>query len=245
MRIRLLNDGYLESEELYNHFIKNSIDYDAEYFSNTYIDVDIDAVDFPIYYGMGQKDVKLMYLLESVEKIYDNYLNLPLDILYNSRFWHSLIIDKRDYVMELYGDEILKSYSRYRNIVMRKLDWENYIFKSIYIARALKEIEIPRENFKDFITKIFNNFDAFNYLLKTSIFVNPKFTHMFINAIENKSLSEAMKKRKKNDRDDGVSRLVIQELNLNYPMQIPHLLNQEELDEEVERLCNKYYKLLK
>ncbi len=174
MEIKLLKEGYKQNEELVKDFLTNNIDFTADYFSNEHITLDR-APDFPIYMAKGAFIDRNNDFYEAVRVIQDAYIDLPREIHMSEIFWHSLLMTKQQYIFEKYGD-YLNSEADFKNIVLKDFDWENYIYKSIFIAEYVQDFATEGEYSEDYlINLILDNLDMYNYILKYPLFRNSQF----------------------------------------------------------------------
>lgn len=253
MRINLLKNGYLDNKKngenevtlrIYKDFLNDNISIENEYFSDDYIIID-SAPNFPIYMAPRIKgDIAAMYT-EAVVTLMNNYISLDRSIHLNGNFWHSLLLlKKRDYILERYSD-YLTDYNDFKNIVLKKLDWENYIYKCVLIAEYLKDSEILRSmnDVEPFVYLIFENRDLLNYFMKTRLFRNSDFFIKFFMIIYQEKLTEIMKAglpyEQAKGKDLRYGRLVISELNHSYPVINPHALSIEELTTVIKNILRK------
>lgn len=240
MKIYLLENDYKNNLELYDDFISDGISENKSYFSKEYIEVE-NPVEFPIYFNVSS-EIKKIDFYTAVDTIYDNFLDLGPKVFFSEKFWHSYFIFKRNYLMKIYGDKINKSYKDFKNIVLKKFDWENYVYKSMMVALFLKEEKIERSEFYKYVYFINDNLDFFNYIIKTTVFRNEKLINKLLIAVKNLDLSSVINKQIINSvkEDDRVGRNIIQRLNFYYPMQIPHLFSQEELETEILNILKDF-----
>ena len=57
----------------------------------------------------------------------------------NEGFWYSLLcVYKRDYLLEKYP-QVEEGIRRFNNIVLKKFDWENYIYKCVLAAQYVND----------------------------------------------------------------------------------------------------------
>src|SRR5699024_8173378 len=128
MEIRLLDKGYKNNEQFYQDFLDDKINVTDEYFTKELIDSK-EARDYQIYMVIGSEEHNKQGLLEALRTIAKSYLDTERDLLLDGRFWHSLLVThKREYILDHYP-EVGESISKFRNIVLKKIDWENYIYK--------------------------------------------------------------------------------------------------------------------
>src|SRR5699024_2345771 len=183
--------------------------------------------------------------LEAFRTIAKSYLDTERDLLLDGRFWHSLLVThKREYILDHYP-EVGESISKFRNIVLKKFDWENYIYKCILGAQYINDHvddEGERERYYELIT---DNLDIYNYIIKYEIFRNDKFLINVLDIIDELNLSKIMKAKIKGREDLGdderYGRRVIFEFNKRYPIVMAPMLGKEELKEFFMMYLGYYY----
>ena len=170
MEIRLLNEAYAKDDLLYDDFINNNISTSASYFSDKSIYIK-EAPDFPIYIGKGTNSEKREQFRKAISILKKYYTNTDRDVHLNGLFWHSLLISKkREYLVQNYP-QILEDQKTFNNIVFKKFDWENYIYKCVLAAEYINDanFQSEEEEFK-YIDLIYSNLDIYNYTIMYSIF---------------------------------------------------------------------------
>src|SRR5699024_1679092 len=246
MEIRLLDKGYKNNEQFYQDFLDDKINAKDEYFTKELVYIK-EAPDFPIYMGRGSEEYKKQGFLEAFRTIAKSYLDTERDLLLDERFWHSLLIThKREYILDHYP-EVGESMSKFRNIVLKKFDWENYIYKCIlgeqYINDHVDD-EGERERYYELIT---DNLDIYNYIIKYEIFRNDKFLINVLDIIDELNLSKIMKAKIKGREDLGdderYGRRVIFEFNKSYPIVMAPMLEKDELKKFFIKYLGYYYDL--
>ena len=241
MEIKLLKKDF-NRDTLYNDFKAGLIDKNSDYVSDETVEI-IANSDFPIYlagpYGTFDN------FKEAIEVLQADYIHTDREIHLNQRFWHSLLVlYKRDYIVSNYP-EVLEDRKKFDNIVLKKFDWENYIYKCVLAAEYIYDQEYENEAEEtEFIRTIYNNLDLYNYLIKYAIFRNSTFIINFLTAIEEEGLSDILKKQIKDrpdlGKDERYGRRVVFELNKNYPIVMAPFLEKEELKEEIREALALY-----
>jgi hypothetical protein len=246
MEIRLLKKGYKNDEQFYKDFLEGGIKIKDEYFSGESIYID-EAPDFPIYMGVGYEKKRNELFLQAFEVIAKSYLNTDRDIHLDEEFWHSLLcVYKRDYLLETYP-EIRDGINKFNNIVVKKFDWENYIYKCVLGVQYINDNVSGESERKRYYNIIIENLDLYNYIIKYEIFRNDKFLLNILDIIEDLELSKVLKAKIK-DRDDlgkdeRVGRRVIFEFNKSYPIIMSPMLEKEELEELFLKYLSYYAKI--
>lgn len=232
MEIKLLADDYINGDDIYQDFINNNIGSCDEHFSGESIWID-HAPDFPIYMNVQTKDRKALYL-KAFNAMSDSYLKAARDIHFDAMFWYSLLLmHKREFLLNNYP-EIKMSEKNFRNIVLKKFDWENYIYKSVLAAQYISDNVNTNEERERYYSLIINNLDLYNYIIKYEIFRNEKFLINVLDIVDENNLSEILKAKVKGREDLGdderVGRRIIFELNKSYPVILAPTLSKEELE---------------
>lgn len=240
MEIKLLVERF-DLNQIYQDFLKDEIDMNSDYVSEESVTID-QLPDFPIYLALGND--RFEKFKEAVTVLRKSYIKLDRDIHLNSRFWYSVFcFYKRSYIIQNYP-EVLNTQRNFENIVFKKFDWENYVYKCILVAEYGQDKNLTEQEWEHYLKSVYNNFDMFNYLIKYSIFRNGPFIVNFLSIIEDEGLSKIMKKKIKNrpdlGNDERYGRRVVFELNKNYPVIMAPLLDTQELRQEIERALRKY-----
>lgn len=242
MEIRLLNDDYKKSETLYQDFLKDNLSDD--YFSEETVYIK-KVSDFPIYMAKGSDAQKKQDYLQAFSVISGSYLDNEREVLLDERFWHSLLLtQKRDFILNYYP-EIKDSEKKFRTIVLKNFDWENYIYKVILGAQYIVD-HVRNENERNrYFELIIENLDIFNYIIKYEIFRNETFLINILDIIDELNLSKMLKKKIKGREDLGdderYGRRVIFEFNKSYPVIMSPMLEKEELKSLFLKYLNYYY----
>ncbi|MEG1415757.1 MAG: DUF6339 family protein [Clostridium sp.] len=244
IEIRLLKSGYKKNEEFYNDFISGELNSKDEYFSDETVKLEKHP-SFPIYMA-NQKEAREDFL-EAFKVIEESYIDIDRDIFMDELFWHSYLCTfKRDYLLEKYPS-IEENQSNFENIVTKKFDWENYIYKCLlavqYITDSVKEDD---EKLK-YYNLILDNLDLYNYIIKYEIFRNDKFLINILDIIEETGLSGVLKSKIKDrsdlGKDERYGRRVIFEFNKSYPIVMAPMLSKGELKEKFIEYLGYYYNM--
>lgn len=244
MEIKLLNEVY-DREQVYQDFISGPIDRNASYVSDESILIE-SSPDFPIYFAYAHNDFDQFSL--AIRRIKDYYIHKDRSIHLNQRFWHSLLVlYKREYIIEKYP-EVLEDKKKFENIVLKKFDWENYIYKCVLAAEYIDDADFSTEVEEiECMRMIYDNLDLYNYIIKYNIFRNGQFIINFLTVVTETGLGDQLKKQIKNRPDLGsderYGRRVIFELNKNYPIIMAPFLEKEELKEEIYKALGLYLEL--
>lgn len=243
MQVRLLRKEYLKSDRVYTEFLEESIVKNEENFEETVINLD-KAPDFPVYISYIDDDIREQNYIEAFTVLSRNYLELDREIQLDGQFWHSLLLTcKRDYILKTYP-EVKESESKFRNIVLKKFDWENYIYKCILGAQYIWD-NVDEEQYARYYKLIAQNMDVYNYIIKYSIFRNDKFLINILDIIGDNNLSEILKAKIKGrddlGKDERYGRRVIFEMNKSYPVIMAPVMEKEELEGLFIENLRKYY----
>lgn len=244
MKIRLLAEAYAQNEQLYHDFMNDSLDEKEDYYSDKSVTIE-KAPDFPVYMGRGSPQEKREAFKEAIYTIMDSYIHTPREIHMSGRFWHSLLMTKRDYLLDLYA-EYIDSPNEFRNVILKPFDWENYIYKCVLAAEYISDKKLESEEEKEYyIDLIIDNLDMYNYIIKYPLFRNGPFILKYFQAVDELGFTQVMKDRVKDrpdlGRDERYGRLVFQTLNNNYPVVMAPFLEIEDLKEEIRTALSVYY----
>ena len=244
MEIRLLNEKEIKTEEFYNDFLEGNINSKEEYFDGNVITIE-EAPDFPIYIAKGSEDEKKVLFSRAINIISEYYINIDRDIHMNKMFWYSLFCTKkREYLLNEYP-QIKDSKNNFHNIVLKKFDWENYVYKCILAAEYIKDYTDNQFERERYIGLIIDNLDFYNYILKYPIFRNREFLIKMLNIIDRRNLSSIFKSKIKDKKDLGDDvrrgRMVLLEMNKSYPVIIAPAMSEDELEDLTLKYLGYYY----
>lgn len=244
MEIKLLKEGYKKSESLYHDFKTDMIAANEAYFSEESVYID-QTPSFPLYIAKGSTEHRKQEFLEAFNTIKHAYLSLDRSILLNERFWHSfLIVYKRDYIVKKYP-EVLDNENSFKNVVLKKFDWENYIYKTILGTQYIADHVSDENQQQRYFGLIVDNLDLYNYIIKYEIFRNDDFLINILDIIDELGLSEILKAKIKGREDLGdderYGRRVIFELNKSYPIIPSPMLSKEDLKDVFIEYLGYYY----
>ena len=243
MQINLLTDGYKDSEEFYQAFLNDTLR-QSSFISENYINIPSELPDFLIFFAIKNQEERANEYCKMIKIIAEYVITLDRDIYMDERFWHSwLCLYKRKYLLNIYP-QIKEDYGAFKNIVIKKFDWENYIYKAILIAQYVEENAQP-EKYEYYYRLILQNMDMFNYIIKYEIFRNGKFLINIMDIIEETGLSSILKAKIKNrpdlGKDERYGRRVIFELNKAYPIVMSPMLDKDMLKEYFLKYLGYYY----
>ncbi|MDM8214322.1 DUF6339 family protein [Enterococcus hirae] len=242
MEINFLKNEYdKDTEKLYQDFKSGQVNINSDYVTDTTVYL-TDVPNFPIYlpnnYGT-EENFKV-----AIKTLKKYYISTDRDVHMNGRFWHSLLtIYKRDYIVEKYP-EVLESKGKFENIVLKKFDWENYIYKCVLAAEYISDSDFSEKEENEFISTVVNNLDVYNYIIKYKLFRNRQFVVNFLTMIQENDLSNIMKKRIKNHHelggDERYGRRVVFELNKSYPVLMAPFMDKNELLNKSLEILQQY-----
>ncbi len=243
MQINLLTDDYKNDELFYQTFLNDGL-WKSEYLSNETINIPEELPEFPIFFAIRDKDIREVEYSKMIKVVADHVIQLDRDIFMNENFWHSwLCLYKREYLLETYP-QIRNDYSTFKNIIIKKFDWENYIYKAILIAQYVDEWTDPEQH-DHYYHLILQNMDIFNYIIKYEIFRNGRFLINIMDIIEETGLSKILKAKIKNrpdlGNDERYGRRVIFELNKAYPIVMSPMLDKNRLKEYFLKYLGYYH----
>ena len=248
MEIKLLKKDFLKKEEFYKDFLDDKIVEKDEYFSDEVVHIS-NAPDFPIYMGKGSEEEKAKLFMEAFETMSNFYLNTDRDIHMNERFWYTLLcVYKRDFILKMYP-QVEESMKEFHNVVLKKFDWENYIYKCILAAQYVKDNTDNEDDRKKYYNLIVENLDVYNYMIKYEVFRNDKFIINVLDIINDNNLSSILKAKIKDrpdlGKDERYGRRVLFEFNKAYPIVMSPMLEKDELEELFMEYLGYYYDLSK
>ncbi len=245
MEIRILKERVIKTEEFYKDFLAGTINSKEEYFEDTIINIE-EAPDFPIYIAKGTEDEKKELFSKAINTIIEYYINTDRDIHMDKMFWYSLFcIKKREYLLKEYP-QIEDSIKEFHNVVVKKFDWENYVYKCILAAEYVGDYTKDNEERKRYIDLIVDNLDFYNYILKYSIFRSQEFLIKMLNITDRLNLGSIFKAKIKDRKDLGndtrYGRMVLLEMNKSYPVIIVPAMEENELEKLTIKYLKYYYK---
>lgn len=243
MQIKLLNEEYKVDEQFYKSFLEDNLR-QSEFVSDEFVNIPEELPDFQIYFANIDKTVRESEYLKTIRIIAQKVINLDRDIVMEERFWHSwLCLYKREYLVEKYP-QIMENYDIFKRIVIKKFDWENYIYKAILIAQYVDE-NVQKEQHEKYYHLILQNMDMFNYIIKYEIFRNGSFLIKIMEIIDETGLSQLLKSKIKGrpdlGKDERYGRRVIFELNKAYPIIMSPMLDKELLKKYFLKYLRYYY----
>lgn len=245
MEIRLLKKGYKKNEQFYKDFLDDKVKYIDEYFSDETVNIE-EAPDFPIYMGVGFDKNRDELFIEAFKTISKYYLNIDRDIYFNEVFWHSLLCSEKSTFLKETYPKITEDIKDFNNIVIKKFDWENYIYKCILGAQYVEDNIANEEDKEKYYKLIVDNLDLYNYLIKYEIFRNDRFIINILEIIDELNLSKVMKAKIKGrddlGKDERIGRRVVYEFNKSYPVIMSPMLDKDELKEVFLKFLGMYWK---
>lgn len=241
MEIKLLDPRYKKDEKFYKKFIEGNL---SDYISDKSVYIQ-SVPDFPIYFNTKDDKKREELFLKAVKVIASTYYKQnDIEIFESEIFWHSLLcIYKRDYLLKEYPS--IKADSKvFKNIVLKKFDWENYIYKSVFAVKYITKFTESPIKQEYYYKLIINNLDVYNYILKYSIFRNGQFLMNVLQVIDDEGLSESLKAKLSKEYSFGKDlrrgRQVIYEFNKSYPVLLAPMLEKEELKYYFKKFLSYY-----
>ena len=223
MLVRLLKENYIKNPNIFEDFRSNNIKNNIHYYSEDYFELDDDIEPFPIYLAIKDEATRNEKYYEAIEIFEKYYMELNRDIIFDQRFWHSIyLINFRDYIIKKYPS-VLNDKSDFYNIILKKFDWENYIYKIAIATQYLNDhYSDSIDNRMKYYQIILDNLDLYNYLIKYRVFRNSIFIKNFLQIVEetdtSKTLKEKIKGREDLGDDERYGRRVLFEFNKIYPV---------------------------
>ena len=253
IEVRLLNEKYKNMDGLYNAFINDKLENNDEFLSNETVCIESDE-KFPIYIAIKNDINRREKFIEAFKVISRSYNSLDRELTLDDRFWHSLLCQNfRKYILENYP-EVTDDEKTFNNIVLKKFDWENYIYKCLIGAQYVTDNVSDLSDQERYFKLISDNLDDFNYVIKYSIFRNDKFLLKILDIIEKYDISSILKgkikpmdilnrpaKSYKLGKDERYGRRVIFEFNKSYPVLMVPMLSEEELEKKFFEYLDYYY----
>lgn len=248
MKIKKINPKMINSPKVFQYFLNEQNVSEDEIFLDKFYEID-EAPFFPIYIANKNNQIKTDNFIKAFKIMRDNYIKLGRKFFLDKFFWYSLFLTKLKADIKKEYPECTKDESKFKNIVLKKFDWENYIFKiaigAEYISDSVSNINDHEKYFK----LIAENLDIYNYILKSQIFRNKLFLIKILDIIEKNNLSNIVKAKLNNNvkvkhnidikKDERIGRRILMEFSKIYPVVFIHLLDVEEL----ENYFLKYLKL--
>lgn len=254
MKIPKFNKNFKDIEQVHNDFLEGTISENKEYFRNDYYEVSFEKIiPFQIYLADFPKNdsgelKRTEAFIDSCNIIREHYFKyLKRDILLQGEFWYSLnLLYFRNEIIKLYP-KVKSSSSNFKNVVLKKFDWENYIYKMVLAVQYI-ELHFSESKTKErYYRLIAENFDVYNYIIKYSVFRTDKFLINILDIIDEYDLSSLLKKaiKDKDGKDLGdderYGRRVIYEFNKSYPVLLSPMMTKEELKEPFFEYLSYYY----
>lgn len=244
VKVKLLKNGYEKSEKFYEDFIENRILNNEEYFTEETVTFPSD-IAFPIYMGKGNDEYKKEQFFEAFKILSKHYISSERDIHLDEKVWHSFLVTRqREYLIQKYPI-ILENQKEFSNIVTKKFDWENYIYKCVLATEYVEDSSSDEDEKNRYYNLIVDNLDLYNYIIKYEIFRNGNFLLKILNIVDELGISTIMKAQIKDrpelGKDERYGRRVIFELNKAYPVVMAPMLEKDDLKAAVIRELSNYY----
>ena len=223
MLVRLLRENYIKNPNIFEDFKNNNIKNNIIYYSEECFELDDSIAPFPIYLAIRDEETRNKEYFEAFQIFETYYMDLSREIIFDQRFWHSLfLINFRDYIIKKYPS-VLNDKSDFYNIILKKFDWENYIYKiAIATQYICDHFSDSIDNRMNYYKIILDNLDLYNYLIKYRVFRNSVFIKNFLQIVDetdtSKTLKEKIKGREDLGDDERYGRRVLFEFNKIYPV---------------------------
>lgn len=245
MRIRLLDKACIGSEAFYQDFLNNQIEHKEDYFTDEYVHIN-EPIPFPIYLHINNEEERNMRFQEAFETLSTHYLQTDRDVHMNNMFWYTLFCtEHREYILEQYPS-VTESMKEFKNIVLKKFDWESYVYKCVLGAQYVEDQVQDSTERRKYYRLIVENLDLYNYIIKAEIFRNDRFLLNVLDIIhDNEGLSKILKAKIKDrpdlGKDERYGRRVIFEFSKSYPIVMAPMMEKEELEELFFEYLGYYY----
>ena len=142
---------------------------------------------------------------------------------------------------------IKDSINNFHNIVLKKFDWENYIYKCLLGAQYINDNVEDEEQRNRYYDLIIENLDLYNYIIKYEIFRNDRFLINLLDVTDKLGLSKILKAKIKGrddlGKDERVGRRVIYEFNKSYPIVMSPMMDKDEFKEVFLEYLSYYYEM--
>ena len=199
--------------------------------------------------GKGSEEEKAVLFKKAFEVMANCYLDTDCDIHMNEMFWYSLLcVHKKEFLIREYP-QIVDSMKDFHNIVVKKFDWENYIYKCVLGAQYVKDNTDCDEDRDRYYDLIVDNLDVYNYMIKYEVFRNDKFIINVLDIIDDRGLAKVLKAKIKDrpdlGKDERYGRRVLFEFNKAYPIVMSPMLEKDDLEELFVEYLGYYYDLKK
>lgn len=238
-KVNLLKYPIVNEIDFYNSFLLGKLREDG-YFTNEFIDVP-DVGEFITYSGNDRKNRGLI-LKNLIKVMMNNFIDLPQNIYMSKNFWMSYLVTELRMSLFRNHPQIKNKFQTFKLIVLRDLDWENYIYKAAVYGVVLKDNLSDIRLLDDYIDTITENMDFFNYILKYTTLNNDNFIFnmiKFLHKNKNINISAYLKKKVFKDKDERFGRLVLAEINRTYPSILFPMLDYQTFEEKLTKVLIK------
>ncbi|MGL5549996.1 MAG: hypothetical protein ACRDD4_09890 [Culicoidibacterales bacterium] len=242
MQFKQLNPGYKQNPAFYQAFLADQLA-DSDFFSDELLSFPT-SQPFPIYMGTKYQGDKKQAFIQAIQIIAQHYLQTSRELHFEEVIWHSYFVScHREYLIATYP-AILDSQADFENIVLKKFDWESYIYKCVLVAEYVHDYTVDPDHKQSLYELVYHNLDLFNYMIKYPLFRTGDFVLKFLEAINELGLSEKMKAKIPNRPDLGADerygRRVLAELNQSYPVVLVPMLNKTDLKTTIQQILEQY-----
>jgi len=245
MQIRKIDKRYFESKELRDHFVNGTLLNNHEFLLDEYYDTGNFEVHYFNPYAGNTKspnnDQIWENLISSVSEIMEN---VPASLYEDESFWFSLFLTR--FQIELLDDypQLRQSSEPLKNILLKKFNWENYIYKAVLIVK-LKDAAIRRFGSAEVVDLILDDLDLFNYLIKSPLFRNLDFILNIFELTRRNTfpvrLKSQIKSEKYKQKDKRFGRRIVYELNKVYPVLFVQKFELDELGIKMNEIIGQYH----
>jgi hypothetical protein len=245
MQIRKVDKRYFDSKELRDHFVNGTLHEHHEFFLDEFYDIgDFDIRYFNPYAGNVKSphiDIIWDHLIAAVSEIMEG---IPASLYEDGNFWFSLFLTR--FQIELLDDypQLKKTSEPLKNILLKRFNWENYIYKAVVIVK-LKDVAMRRFGNTDVINVILDDLDLFNYLIKSPLFRNLDFIVSVFELNRQNAfpvrLKSQIKSEKYKQKDKRFGRRIVYELNKVYPVLFVQKFELDELGIKMNEIIGQYH----
>ncbi|WP_311480700.1 hypothetical protein [uncultured Anaerococcus sp.] len=218
IKIYLLRKDITDFYNFHDSFVAGRLDKDG-YFTENFVDVP-PVEDFIPYAGNADNNSEVLKNLIYV--MINNFIELNQDIYMNESFWRSYLVQKLRMPLIKKYPKLAHDYNLFDRIVLRKFNWENYLFKAATYGIVLSDRVGDPVLLDEYIDIICDNMDLFNYILKLKALKVDNFiynTIKFMHEFKDTDLGSFLKYRSQAEinKEDSAGRIVLTEMNTAYP----------------------------
>ena len=230
----LLKEPIVNEEDFYVSFLRGSLEEEG-YFSNQKVEIP-DVEEFIFYIGSGRQEERKEIFKKLIKLMMHSFVDMKQEVFLSQNFWLSYISSKLRTSVIKNHPKIQESFSEFKLIVLRDLDWENYLYRAAIYGSILHDRVADSEELDEYIDVINENMDVFNYILKKRVFRNDQFIFNMLQLLRRYTGTELIQFLKFRDqtvmgRDVSPGRLLLTEMNTAYPTVLFPMLDYESFED--------------